>query len=78
MTVENDIRKIIADAVVGLDMSAVTQDALFVDVGIDSLDIATVLLEVQEKFNVEMPEGQEDDFDTLGKLVAFIEGHVDG
>ncbi len=78
MSVENDIRKIISDAVVGLDMDTVTRNALFADVGIDSLDIATILLEAQEKFNVEIPEGQEDDFDTLGKLAAFIEDHVDG
>lgn len=76
MSIEQDIRTIITNAVVGFDNNLMKNDSLFIDVGLDSLDLATVLLEVQEKFGAELPEGQEDDFDTLGKLISFVENSI--
>lgn len=73
MSVEAKIRQIITDNANDIDGNQIPLDAKLLDTGLDSLDIATILLEVQEEFGVTIPEDQEDDFDSLGEIVKFVE-----
>lgn len=73
MSVETEIRAILSRVVTGLDGDLVLKDAKLLDSGVDSLDFATLLLEVQETFDVALPVDEEDSFDTLGKLIEFVE-----
>lgn len=73
MSVEAKIRQIITDNANDIDGNQIPLDAKLMDTGLDSLDIATILLEVQEEFGVTIPDDQEDDFDTLGEIVKFVE-----
>jgi acyl carrier protein len=73
MSVEQTIRDLISANVARFDGNMVKADGLLIDSGLDSLDIATVLLEVQEAFDIVLPEGREDEYDTLAKLTAFVE-----
>lgn len=75
MSAEARIREIISDVVEGFDGTSLRADSLFLEAGLDSLDLASVLLEVQEEFGVIIPEGEEDDYDTLAKLVARVDGN---
>ena len=72
MTIEAKIREIITENVDGIDGGMIEADAKFFDSGLDSLDLATVLLEVQEEFDVVMAEGDEDKYDSLSSLVAYV------
>ncbi len=72
MTIETKIREIITENVDGIDGAMIEADAKFFDSGMDSLDLATVLLEVQEAFDVVIAEGDEDKYDTLTSLVAYV------
>jgi acyl carrier protein len=72
MSVEQKIRDLISKSVARFDGNAVKADGLLIDSGLDSLDIATVLLEVQEAFDITLPERREDEYDTLAKLAAFV------
>lgn len=76
MSTEARIRGIISENVEGFDGAQLKATAAFFDSGLDSLDLATVLLEVQEEFGVEIPEGDEDKFDTLQKLVDFVDANL--
>ncbi len=67
----------ISEVVEGFDGNALKADSLFLDAGLDSLDLASVLLEVQEEFGVIVPDGEEDKYDTLAKLVAFVDHSAD-
>ncbi|WP_375286536.1 acyl carrier protein [Sphingomonas sp.] len=73
MSVEAKIRQIITDNANDIDGNQIPLDAKLMETGLDSLDVATILLEVQEEFGVTIPEDQEDDFDTLGEIVKFVE-----
>jgi len=75
MSTQDQIRTIIGEVIEGFDAAGLGVDAPFLEAGLDSLDLASVLLEVQEQFGVEVPEGQEDDFDTLAKLAAFVDAN---
>lgn len=73
MSVEQEIRLIIKNVVNGFDAEGLKPDSPFLEAGMDSLDMATVLLEVQEKYDVVVQDGEEDNYDTLAKLTAFVE-----
>ena len=75
MSTESRIREIITDTVEGFDGSQLPGDGEFEESGLDSLDLASVLLEVQEEFDVTFPEGEEDKYDTLNKLVAYVDAN---
>lgn len=73
MTIENTIRNIITENVEGFDGQLLSADVPFLDAGLDSLDLATILLEVQEELEVTLEDGQDDQYDSLSKLIAYIE-----
>lgn len=73
MSTEATIRRIITDNTDGMDGDQIPLDAKLLDTGLDSLDIATVLLEVQESFGITIPEGEEDQLTTIGEIARFVE-----
>ena len=54
---EPDIRDAIQKTVAGIDAKAIDVSADFYDSGIDSLDHASILLELQEKNGLVVPDG---------------------
>ena len=73
MNVETTIRNLITETVEGFDGAMIKNDATFEDSGLDSLDLATILLEVQETFDVVIAAGDEAQYDTLEKLVSYVQ-----
>lgn len=73
MSTEQKIRDLMSKTVARFDGNMVNADGLLIDSGLDSLDIATVLLEVQESFDITLPEDRDEDYNTLAKLVAFVD-----
>lgn len=73
MSIEAKIRQIITDNTNDIDGTLIPADAKLLDAGLDSLDIATVLLEVQEEFEVTIPEEQEEGLGTIGEIAAYVE-----
>ena len=47
-------------------------DAPFEDMGIDSLDIMTILLKIQETYGVEIPDEDTETFSTFNELSAYL------
>jgi acyl carrier protein len=73
VTTQETIRDLITENVEGFDGSQLKPGSVFLEAGLDSLDLATVFLEIQEMFDVVIAEGDEDQYDTLEKLVAYVE-----
>ncbi len=46
------------------------------DLVIDSMDLVSLIMEVEESFDIEIPEAEIDDLLTFGDLVAWIEKAV--
>uniref|UniRef100_A0A7V3ZUE5 Acyl carrier protein n=1 Tax=candidate division WOR-3 bacterium TaxID=2052148 RepID=A0A7V3ZUE5_UNCW3 len=51
----------------------ITENAHFInDLGADSLDITTLLMEVNDKYGIDIPEEEAQKLDTVGKLVDYL------
>lgn len=68
MITEQDVRNAIGGVCENLDANALPIDADFGDAGLDSLDHASVLLELHEMSGIEFPE----DVDQLKSISAIL------
>ncbi len=59
---------------VEIDVSQVTPEAKFVkDLGVDSLDIVELIMALEERFGIEIPDEQAEKIVNVGDVMRYIE-----
>ena len=58
-----------------LDVDEITPDSTFESLGIDSLDIVEMIMDLESELGVEL-EMEEQQISTFGELAAFIESKL--
>jgi acyl carrier protein len=72
--VRNKVIEIIADRL-SRDKATITEASnVIADLGADSLDIAEIMMDLEDAFGVKLEEDQ--DLKTIGDIVKYIEGKV--
>ena len=67
------IKDIIVDKL-GIDEEKVTREASFKDdLGADSLDIAELVMELEDEFDMEIPDEEAEKINTVGDALDFID-----
>ncbi|GGH99420.1 MULTISPECIES: acyl carrier protein [Mammaliicoccus] len=67
------VKDIIVDRL-GVDAEKVTPEASFKDdLGADSLDIAELVMELEDEFDMEIPDEEAEKINTVGDAVKYIE-----
>ena len=75
MSVEDKVKKIIAEKL-SVDMSEVVPEASFVDdLGADSLDLVELIMAFEDKFGAEISDEDAQSITTVGGAVKYIEDH---
>lgn len=65
--------KVIAEQL-SIDESKITpQSSLVDDLKADSLDVAALMLELEERYNVEIPDEELGNLVTVGDIAAYLE-----
>ncbi len=60
-----------------VEASTITEDAnLFEDLGLDSIDLMTVVMAVEEKFGIEVSDEELEDVTTLGQAADLLSAKV--
>ncbi|PUD53107.1 acyl carrier protein [Helicobacter pylori] len=73
MTLFEDIQAVIAEQL-NVDAAQITPEAEFVkDLGADSLDVVELIMALEEKFGVEIPDEQAEKIINVGDVVKYIE-----
>ena len=76
MSVVEKITQIIVDQL-GVDKSAVVPEAKFIDdLGADSLDIVELLMALEDRFGIEVPDEDAEGMQTVGDIIRYIEEHT--
>ena len=74
MSIEEEIRDIVAN-IVHCDKSIITRESTFKDIKADSLDIVQVVIAVESKFGIEIPDEEAQKFQNFGDFVAYVGKH---
>jgi acyl carrier protein len=70
--IEKKIRELLSEVKDGLNYDNTSLDRELGNAGLDSLDIATLLLSVQEHYDINIDDDDAEQLDTIGKLVDYI------
>lgn len=70
--IEKTIREMLAEIKEGLDYDNMSVDREFDEAGLDSLDIASLLLAIQDHYDVTIGDEEVDGLNTIGKIVDRI------
>lgn len=72
MDIENTVKKTISEQL-RIDLNRVTMSSTFEqDLGADSLDVVEIAMILEEKFNLEIPDDEAVDIDTVGDVVNLL------
>ena len=67
------VKKAIAEILI-IDEDRITLDSrIKADLKADSLDVLQLLMELDDKYGIEIPDEALADFDTVGDIVSFLE-----
>ncbi|MDJ0651759.1 MAG: acyl carrier protein [Simkaniaceae bacterium] len=76
------VEQLVIDVIVhqlGLDREEVSAEKSFVeDLNADSLDLTELIMTFEEKFGLEVSEGETERLRTVGDIIKFIEEKKDG
>ena len=75
MSTFDKVKEVIIDKL-GVDESAITEDAHFVnDLGADSLDTVELIMEFEEEFSIEIPDEDAENITTVSSAIKYIDEH---
>ncbi len=76
MSVEERVIEIVSEQM-GVNKDQITKDTSFVtDLGADSLDTVELVMELEEEFDITIPDEKAEEIQTVGQAVAYIEEHI--
>ena len=67
------VTEIVADQL-GVDKEKITRDTSFVnDLGADSLDTVELVMELEEEFDITIPDDAAEKIQTVGQAISYID-----
>ena len=74
MTIEK-VRELLADHL-EMDVSEITEESTFEDLGIDSLDAVEIMMEMEDEFGIEIKPAEVGK--SVKELIAYIDNKING
>jgi len=72
MSVEQEVKEIIIEQL-GVDANEISAEKSFVeDLNADSLDLTELIMTFEEKFGLEISEGDAEQLKTVGDVIEFV------
>ncbi len=78
MDIAQEVKKIIMEEL-NVDESQITDEANFIDdLGADSLDTVELVMKFEDKFDIEIPEEDQDKLRTVGQAISYLTSKLNG
>ena len=78
MDVEQKVRQIICEQL-SVEESEVTSEASFVEtLNADSLDTVELVMELEDEFDLTIPDDEAEKLKTVGQAIEYIQAHLEG
>ena len=77
-----DVAAQIKEAIVeklGVEESKITDSASFInDLGADSLDTVELIMELENRFNIQIPDEDQEKIQTVGDAINYVQSKIAG
>jgi acyl carrier protein len=75
MSIQDKVKKIIADKL-SVDLEEIVPEASFVDdLGADSLDLVELIMSMEEEFDIEISDAEAEKLATVKDVFEYIDAH---
>ncbi len=75
MALFDEVKEVVVEQL-GVNPDEVKEDSKFVeDLGADSLDVVELVMALEEKFDIEIPDSDAEKIATVGDAIKYIEEH---
>ena len=74
-SVEERVKKIVSEQLGGKDEEVKNEASFVEDLGADSLDTVELIMELEEEFDLMIPESAAEQIQTVGQAIDFIESN---
>jgi acyl carrier protein len=75
MSIQDKVKKIIADKL-SVDLEELVPEASFVDdLGADSLDLVELIMSMEEEFDIEISDAEAEKLATVKDVFEYIDSH---
>ena len=75
MAIFDDVKEVVVEQL-SVSPDEVKEDSKFVeDLGADSLDVVELVMALEEKFDIEIPDDEAEKIQTVKDVVDYIESH---
>ena len=76
MSTFEKVRDVIVEKL-GVDAAKISEDASFIDdLGADSLDTVELIMQLEEVFDIEIPDEDAETITTVGKAVQYVDSKL--
>jgi acyl carrier protein len=76
MSTFEKVREVIVEKL-GVDAAKITEEASFIDdLGADSLDTVELIMQLEEVFDIEIPDEDAETITTVGKAVQYVDSKL--
>ena len=76
MSIEDRVKKIIAEQLDVSEDKVVPQASFVGDLGADSLDTVELIMEFEKEFGISIPDDQTEKIATVGDAISYIEANA--
>lgn len=75
MALIDDIKEVVVEQL-NVSLEEIKEDSKFIeDLGADSLDVVELVMALEEKFEIEIPDEDAEKILTIGDVVAYLEAN---
>ncbi len=75
MALIEEVKEVVAEQL-NVNADDIKEESKFVeDLGADSLDVVELIMELEEKFDIEIPDSDAEKIATVGDVIKYIEEH---
>ena len=75
MALIDEVKEVVAEQL-NVNPDEIKEESKFVeDLGADSLDVVELIMELEEKFDIEIPDSEAENIATVGDAIKYIQEH---
>ena len=75
MALLDDVKEVVVEQL-NVSPDEIKEDSKFVeDLGADSLDVVELVMALEEKFDIEIPDADAEKIATVGDAIKYVEDH---